>query len=331
MNKPRHPRDYGGSFKLHNPDDGTPIREMFALGERLLIITDKCTYGMQVADQVDPGRTNPTLPHNFQQKLFDHGVEFELLCRSFLHAKVLFRKEFQQIDVEHAMQLAFEAFGELALMQEETQAFKAAEATAIERLQTPKHRDGSLALPAVGNARSRCKTFAQKADHAAAALLSIVRLFYVEMKGKKWSDFLELIKGRYGDEDNFHKVLALTVPFLQMVRNARDCLEHHNVAGAITRDFTQEADGRIAVPSIAIDFRGTVVERCSISEFMGQTTMALLDSFEMITLNLCGKNVQPFAGMPMTVALLDDSYQKAWHVRFGYGCYYADGRFVPCG
>ena len=96
---PRHPRDYGGKFSLHDTDDGTPIREMFELGRRLLLVTDKCIYAVQMADQVDPGRTNPSLPHNLQQKLFDHGVQSALLCRSLPHARVMFRKEFQKIDV----------------------------------------------------------------------------------------------------------------------------------------------------------------------------------------------------------------------------------------
>ncbi len=83
---PRHPRDLGGRFSIHNPDDGSPIREAIVLGEHMLMITDKCTYAVQIADQIDPDRMNPALPHNFQQKLFDRGAELELLCRSFLQA-----------------------------------------------------------------------------------------------------------------------------------------------------------------------------------------------------------------------------------------------------
>src|SRR5271157_2905851 len=63
---PPHPRDRGGMFMLKNPDDGSPIREVIVLGDRLLSITEKCTYAIQTADQIDPGHTNPDLPHNFQ-------------------------------------------------------------------------------------------------------------------------------------------------------------------------------------------------------------------------------------------------------------------------
>src|ERR1700712_1981098 len=90
-------RDAAQRFSLNNPDDGTPIREMFKLDNGLLMITDRCTYRVQLADQIDPKRENPGLPPNFQQKLFDHGINSDLLCRTLLQAKVLFRKEFQTV------------------------------------------------------------------------------------------------------------------------------------------------------------------------------------------------------------------------------------------
>src|ERR1700730_12656307 len=111
-------RDYGGSFKLDNPDDGTAITEVVRVDDGLLMVTQKCTYRVRVADQIDPERKNPALPHNFQQKLFDHGISSELLCRTLLQAKVMFRKEFQTIDVQRAMQLSFDALSDLVSMHE---------------------------------------------------------------------------------------------------------------------------------------------------------------------------------------------------------------------
>src|SRR5216684_5253407 len=135
MNKspPMPSRDSGGRFTLNNPDDGTPIKEMFTLGDGLLMITEKCTYRVQVADQIDPDRKNPALPPNFQQKLFDHGTNSELLCRTLLQAKVMFRKEFQSIDIDRAMQFSFDALGDLVSMHEAAQTFKLAQKAAIEK------------------------------------------------------------------------------------------------------------------------------------------------------------------------------------------------------
>ena len=57
---------------------------------------------------------------------------------------------------------------------------------------------------------------------------------------------------------------------------------------------------------------------------MEETKKALLNSFEMIVVHLCSKHLQPFAGMPIVVALLPENYRTTWHVRFGYGMYYQD-------
>ncbi len=64
---------------------------------------------------------------------------------------------------------------------------------------------------------------------------------------------------------------------------------------------------------------------------MAETIKALLDSFEMITPHICAKNMQPFAGLPMTIAPLADELKQVWRVRFAYGTYGSDGRFMPCG
>ncbi|MGT2471661.1 hypothetical protein [Paraburkholderia terrae] len=328
---PMPSRDSGGSFSLNNPDDGTPIKEMFTLGDGLLLITEKCTYRMQVADQIDPGRKNPALPPNFQQKLLDHGTASELLCRTLLQAKVMFQKEFQSIDIDRAMQLSFDALSDLVATHEAAEAFISAERASIDKAQSLERKDASQTIPAVGNVRGHCKSFAQKADHFVVSLLGIVRLFYPEMRKKSWDDFREMVKSKYGEGDPLYEVSELTVPFLQLIRNARDCLEHNNQKGVITADFEPQLDGTIALPSIEIDFRKSSLGRGPISWFMERTTKGLLDSFEMIVAHTCNKNMQPFGGLPMSIGILSEDHQKAWHVRFAYGTYNQDGQFVPCG
>jgi hypothetical protein len=304
---------------------------MFKLNEgTLLVVTEKCTYRIRVADQIDPERKNPALPTNFQQKLFDHGTKSDLLCRSLLQAKVMFRKEFQSIDFGRAMQLSFDALEDLVSMHEAAQSFKTAEQAAIEKAEALQRQDRSQTIPAVGNVRGHCKTFIQKADHFAGSLLAIVRLFFAELKGKAWDDFHGLIKSRYSESDPFYKVSEITTPLLRLVRNTRDCLEHANLTGVQTTDFEPQPDGTIEVPSIEIDFRKSTLDRCSISSFMEGTTKALLDSFEMIVVHTCAKNIQPMLPLPMIVHVLSENQQKAWHVRFAYGMYH-QGQFTPCG
>ena len=324
-------RDAAGQFQLNNPDDETPIKEMFTLGDALLMITEKCTYRMQVADQIDPDRTNPALPHNFTQKIFDHGTNSEILCNTLLLGKVMFRKEMLTIDIESARQLAFDAFGELVAMDEAARSFTAAEQQAIEKAASTPHQPRSVVIPSIGNVRTHCKTAMQKADHFAGTLLKIVRLFHPDKKNMNWDEAHELVQSLYGEADNFSKVMALAVPMLKLVRNARDALEHNNLAGVTTKDFELQPNGTIAPPTIEIDFRKSVHERCPISWFIEETKKALLNAFEMIVVHLCSKQVQPFAGMPIAVGPLSDAYKTAWHVRFAYGMHHADGQFAPIG
>jgi hypothetical protein len=268
--------------------------------------------------------------HNVTQKIFDHGTSSEVLCNTLLLAKVMFRKEMLTIDINRAMQLAFEAFGELVAMDDAVWAFKEAEQEAIDKAERTPQQQRSLAIPSVGNVGTYCKTAMQKADHFQRALLKIVRLFYPEAKQMNWDDAQELVQKLYGEPDNFSKVMALTVPMLKLVRNVRDCLEHH-LKGVTTKDFELQSDGMIAPPTIEVDFRQSSQERCPVLWFMEETRKALLNAFEMIVVHLCSKHVQPFAGMPIVVAPLPDNYKAAWHVRFAYGMYYADGQFAPIG
>ena len=98
-----------------------------------------------------------------------------------------------------------------------------------------------------------------------------------------------------------------------------------------TRDFEPKPDGMIALPSIEINFRGSAHNRCAISSFMEETTKTLLDSFEMIIVHTCSKNIQPLGLFPMSIGLLSEDQRKAWRVRFAYGMYSKDKQFVPCG
>lgn len=330
MAAPRHNRDSAGSFTLNNPEDGTPIEEMMSLGKYLYLITKKCTYRAQLADQVDPGRKNSALPPMFQQKVFELGTDSELLRRTLMQARVLFRKEFLSIDANMAMELTLEALAELAALHESRETFAASEQAAIDKVDANPSKDRSQTVPSVGSVQTHCKAFAQKADHFAIKLMEIVRLFYPEQKGKNWDDLQAMTKTSYGDSDPFCQVLDIAIPVLKLVRNTRDCLEHQ-LPGAVVRDFEPEPDGGVAVPTIEMNFRGTLLKRCRISSFMSEIEEHLLDTFEMLVAHLSRKHMQPFAGMPMEIGLLPKDVQDSWHVRFAYGIYDQNGRFVPCG
>jgi hypothetical protein len=151
--------------------------------------------------------------------------------------------------------------------------------------------------------------------------MNIVRLFYPEMANKHWGDFRELVDAKYSGADEFSKLLVQAATFLKLIRDTRDCLEH-NLEGVKIWDFAPQADGTIAPPTIEVDFRKSVLQRCSISAFMQEVTKAMQVYFEMIVVHMCSKSAQPFAGLCLTVGEVSPEFQNAWRVRFGYGSYY---------
>jgi hypothetical protein len=59
-------RESGGAFKIESNSDDTPIQEMCTLNGGLALITKNAIYEIRFADQIDPKRENPNLPHNVQ-------------------------------------------------------------------------------------------------------------------------------------------------------------------------------------------------------------------------------------------------------------------------
>lgn len=320
-------RDGAGSFELDNPDDGTPIREMFTFRDRLVLITEKCTYEMQTADQVDPARANPGLPHNFQSKLFDHGIHSQALRKILLQGKALFQKDHLPIDLGAAQSLTIDALKEFAAMDEAATAFGKLESAAIERLEKANPQARSFSIPTIGGVDTFCKTFAQKAHHFDKALLSIARLFIPT--ATNWDKLSEIVHIRYGKEDPFSKLIAQITPHLKLVLHLRDALEHQNNKAVTVRDFTVDANGDLAPPSIELDFRKSVLSQVSVSSLMNGLTEALPIYFEMTIVHLCSKFTQPLGGFPMVVELLPESFQKSHLVRYGYCARMPNGQLMP--
>jgi hypothetical protein len=321
-------RDGGGSFKIENPDDGTSIKEMISLEDRLIMITEKCTYEMRTADQIDPDRLNPNLPHNVQRKLFDLGIRSEALVKTFLQANMLCKKGCVPLDVLTAQRLALEALTEFDAMDRTAKEFKNLEASAIERADKGNSQQRSISLPSISGVDTHCKTFSQKAHFFSRALLSLVQLFIPD--ASNWDKLQEIVTIKFGENDNFSKLLAEAVPSLKMVLHLRDALEHQN-KGVSVRDCTMEPDGSIARPTVELHFRKSVLPRCSVVSLMDDLTVALPIYFEMMLVHLSSKFALPVAGLPLHVDLLPENFQEARYVRFGYWTRMPDGRVLPFG
>src|SRR5438876_372279 len=109
--KPKRPidaqRDSAGSMDIGTEDEGA-ITEMISTPEALLIVKERGIYAVQMADQIDPHRTNPVIP-NTQQRVLPIGSSNLIVVRTLLTSHALFKKEMlgDDFDQQSAVRLAF--------------------------------------------------------------------------------------------------------------------------------------------------------------------------------------------------------------------------------
>jgi hypothetical protein len=107
-------------FGTVGTDDEGPLQGFLKVGNSLLMIKDKAIYKSQLADQIDPGRTNINVPHT-QQKIYSVGSSSEIVGRILLTAKYLFQNgmldgQFDKADLMSAALDFFDQAFELATL-----------------------------------------------------------------------------------------------------------------------------------------------------------------------------------------------------------------------
>jgi hypothetical protein len=75
-------RESALSMQIGGPADGA-ISVMIDMGMALYVVKEHAIYAVQLADQVDPGRTNVAVP-NTQQRLLSIGTHDPAFARIFL-------------------------------------------------------------------------------------------------------------------------------------------------------------------------------------------------------------------------------------------------------
>ena len=313
-------------MEIGTDDDRSAIKSMFAIGGVFHAIKERGIYVIRLADEIDPGRTNPSLP-NTQQRVLAYGSDSELVGRTLLTAKNLFNSTYlpKSFDHERALVLAFDALKDLAAMQGSAADYQKAETEAIADFESQQQTQGALALPAIGDTKSRCKTFAQKADHASGALHKIAKLFYKASDvGTGFSALAKFAERKYGKDDPFTKFLVAVVPFMTFIRETRDCLEHEHSRQdqkCIVTDFTLAHDCTIVRPTIEVRYRKAQYPAEPVLEFMVQVNGELPKVIEMMMAYMCSKHVQFFGGLPIQVVELPEHQRGEKYVRFSYGLY----------
>lgn len=317
-------------MEIRTPDDDSVISEMISTGERLLIVKGKGVYEVKLADQVDPERTNIATP-NTVQRILPYGADDPWVGATLLTAHHLLKGSSAQakVDGNEAFTLVLEIVEDISGAHQLHDSYAKAEADATANLEPKIRPDRSILVPAIGNVETRCNEFLQRADHALRELFRLVRMFYSDIGSGGWESLKKKIDSEPQDIDNFPLFLAEVLPFLQLIRNARNCVEHPRPEQRLSvTDFALDPKNALLPPMIQVKHPKTPLEKVPVGAFFSQALQNVVRIVELMTVFLCARHVKPFGGMPIQVMEIPPERRRSPHVRYGYGALLG-GQLVP--
>src|SRR5579862_7806392 len=115
---------------------------MIPIRGRMIIVKTKSIYEMAMADDIDPQRTNINLPPTVQKLIVDQGSDSEMVAKTFLTAKTLFKPEFFEstLDTERILKLSLEILEELVILEREIDKYLDQEKKLIDGYESKKDK-----------------------------------------------------------------------------------------------------------------------------------------------------------------------------------------------
>lgn len=313
-------RESGGHSDIGTIEDGA-IMEMQNVGGRLLIIKERSIYEMVFADTIDPQRTNINLPQTIHKLIIDKGTESEIVARTFLTAKTIFRPQYipATIDCDKLLSLTIDMLSEFSLLEKGIREYQETENKAFTEFEKRRVQKGAFELPSVVSLESKCKTIFQKADHVEQILMEIVTHFYPNQgltKQSHFPKFHEVLTKAYGEKNGFAEFIGKTLYFMKVVRELRNGFDHR-LPTVTAYDFELQTDGKILAPTIALNHKEVKIYRTSLSEFLKQITTNLIEIVETSFAFLAGRNVKT-DGMPYQLREIPEDKRRHKYVRYSF-------------
>lgn len=325
-------RNSAFSIKVGDPNDMTPIGDMFSTGDDLYVIKSKTIYLVKLADDIDPDRTNHNLP-NSQKTVLNHGLENEIVGRVLLTAKTLFDRIHlgPNFNYNSALSNAFELTKMLTEMQDiYTDLELDLDQIIQQELRTVDEE--SLRLLTTSKLEARIETFIRKADQVRGIILAYLKLIYNAGTNKKIIENLYSdIVTKHGEESGLAKFVENITLFLTFLRNMRNGIEHpKDDHRASIIDFSLAPNGTVNPPSLELINKETPQPKILITLFMEQVTSQLIDVVEYLMAHLCISNMGYLGDFECGIIELPPERRRHKNVRFSYAIK-IQGQWQPLG
>jgi hypothetical protein len=148
-------RDGSGAFDINTPGDESAISGMNSIDdERLLLIKGKGIYEIELADQIDPKRTNMNTPSTIQ-KVLPYGSDDPWVGSVLLTATELLKKPMigEEVDCGKILNMVLRISQDIAGALEVSESYSKKEQRALENFDSKIRVDRSVILPAINDAQ----------------------------------------------------------------------------------------------------------------------------------------------------------------------------------
>jgi hypothetical protein len=315
-------REAAGSMDVGDESDRSPIREIIPLVDGMCVVKEQGLWLVQLADSVDPGRTNASIP-NTQQKLVARGSSDPLVGRTLLQAKRLLKSSVlpKNFPALRGLSVTLEFLKELDALQGKATEYGTIVTATNNAFGKRQSSGGALHVPALGDVAVRGKNFIQGADHSVRLLWELARLFYPDLKLRGWcSDLKTRMIAEGAAAEHFAHALGRVGPGLGFLRNARNAVEHPKPGQAVVfNDYRLKPDGKVHAPSIEVVEKDTPLPETDLGEYFAQTTEFLVHVYETMLVHLCALHMQPVGGFEIALVELEPDKRRYPHVKYGYG------------
>jgi len=277
-------REAAITMKVGDDEDASSIKDFLSTENALYTIKDKGVYKTQLADDIDPGRTNPDIP-NLSQKVLPAGNDNEIVARILLTAKCLFDENNATVSpfvgflfeesinlTRHALELE-DMISNLKekIIQKELE------------FEDKEHIPNAFLLPSITDLDRDLHNICVKADKAKDSILSLYRLYFFPDVKKRptLSEYDAAIKGKLSSRPDIIRGWEDTNKFMILVRNIRNASEHRRDGNQlVVKDFEMQPDSIVNPPLLEVEHEDTPIEPVRVVDFLDFIGNAMLDQAE---------------------------------------------------
>lgn len=322
-------RDSAGSMEINFDGDLGEIAWIVSFSDRMLVVKDFGVYEVTLADQIDPERTNESIPNTFQ-RIVAFGSSQEWIAKTLLTADRLLGKGNieARVDKNKGMVLVLEITKILGEMKEGLERFRAEELQVGSNFIASSPIGRSIPLPSIAGADVRARLFVQKVNHVLQHLFDLAKLFYEKLGAGGWGNLIQLAKDEKTN-DNFVPFLESVKAPLLLLRNMRNAIEHERPEmKLIVRDFSLNSSNQLVPPSLKLIHPKTPLAEASVSAFMRAVFDRVVETAEMMLAFLCSRRIVSGTRIPMILIELPLGHRPHKDVKFGYAVQ-LNGKILP--